>query len=63
MSPSDPPSSGFEETTRRIEADVRRLIATLNDEVVPKLRQDGGRALHRVADKLHQLADSLDRSH
>ncbi|MGH9476893.1 MAG: hypothetical protein ACRD1C_11260 [Terriglobales bacterium] len=63
MSPSDSLSSGFEETARRIEADLRRLIATLNDELVPRLRQDGGRALHCAADKLHQLAEILDRAH
>ncbi|MGH9465829.1 MAG: hypothetical protein ACRD1Y_00600 [Terriglobales bacterium] len=63
MSPADSSSSSrFEETARRIEAEVKRLIANLNDEVVPSLRQDGGRALHRFADKLHQMADALDRS-
>lgn len=55
-------SSGFDAAAKRIEEEVKRLITTLNDEVVPALRRDGGKTLHRIADKLHQLGDTLDRS-
>ena len=54
-------SSSFEETARRVEAELRRWIANFNDEVVPVLRRDGGKALRAAADKLAQLADRLDR--
>ncbi|HET9784334.1 MAG TPA: hypothetical protein VFP94_05160 [Terriglobales bacterium] len=59
---SSPSASRFEEAARRIEAEVKRLVNNLNDEVVPALRRDGGKALRVVADKMAQLADNLDRS-
>lgn len=55
-------SSSFEEAARRVEAEVRRLVATFNDEVVPSIRQDGGKALRLAAEKLAKLADALERS-
>ncbi|HXR96954.1 MAG TPA: hypothetical protein VN709_03840 [Terriglobales bacterium] len=60
--PNPPSSSSFEEAARKVEAEVKRLINVVNDEVVPSLRQDGGKALRAAAQKLAQLADSLDRS-
>ncbi|HWG38477.1 MAG TPA: hypothetical protein VN690_12245 [Terriglobales bacterium] len=45
-----------------MEAEVKRWIANFNDQVVPALRQDGGKALRVAAEKLHRLADTLDRS-
>ncbi|HEY8055938.1 MAG TPA: hypothetical protein VIE13_08515 [Terriglobales bacterium] len=59
---SSPSSSRFEEAAKRIETEVKRLLANLNDEVVPALRRDGGKALRAAAEKLAQLAESLDRS-
>lgn len=59
---SPPSSSSFEEAARRVEAEVKRWIASFNDQVVPALRQDGGKALRVAAEKLHRLADTLDRS-
>lgn len=59
---SSPSSSRFEEAAKRIEAEVKRLLANVNDEVVPVLRRDGGKALRAAAEKLAQLAESLDRS-
>ena len=59
---SSPPSSSFEEAARRVEAEVKRWIANFNDQVVPALRQDGGKALRVAAEKLQRLADTLDRS-
>ncbi|HVB39721.1 MAG TPA: hypothetical protein VNE83_02390 [Terriglobales bacterium] len=61
MAPHNPASSfSFEETARRVEADLRRWISSFNDEVVPALRRDGGKALRRAAEKLAQFADTLD---
>ncbi|HEY7855665.1 MAG TPA: hypothetical protein VIC32_04420 [Terriglobales bacterium] len=63
MTASNPSAtSSFDEAARKVEAEVKRLIKVVNDEVVPSLRQDGGKALRTVAQKLSQLADSLDRS-
>lgn len=59
---SSPSSSRFEEAAKRIETEVKRLLANVNDEVVPALRRDGGKALRAAAEKLAQLAESLDRS-
>jgi hypothetical protein len=63
MSPEPvPPSSSFEEAARRVEAELRRWLASFNDEVLPSLRRDGSAALRAAAGKLAQLADALDRS-
>jgi hypothetical protein len=45
----------------RIEDEVRKVIAYLNDEVVPKVRQNSSEAMHAAAEQLRKLADSLDR--
>lgn len=58
----DKSGSSFEETARRVENEVRRWITSFNDEVVPALRRDGGKALHRAAEKLHQWAETLDKA-
>lgn len=55
-------TSSFEEAARRVEAEARRFVATFNDDVVPTLRRDGGKALRAAAEKLARLADALDRS-
>ncbi len=44
----------------RIEEEVKRVIAYLNDQVVPQLRQDSAQALHAAADRLRKLAEQLD---
>jgi hypothetical protein len=45
-----------------VQDEVKRLIKVMNDEVVPAVRKDSGKALHRVAEQLHKLADTLDQS-
>lgn len=63
MTPPDPSAtSSFEDAARRVEAELKRWIASINNEVVPTLRQDGGKALRAAAEKLAKLADTLDRS-
>lgn len=54
--------ASFEEAARRADAEIRRLIAVMNDQIVPAIRQDSGKALRAVAEQLHKLADSLERS-
>lgn len=44
----------------RAESELRRLIDYLNDEVVPDVRRHGSTALHSAAERLHELAKTLD---
>lgn len=46
----------------RIEEEVQRIIAYLNDEVVPEVRQNSSKALKIAAEKLAKLAEMLDRN-
>ncbi len=50
----------LEDVEARVEAEVRRVIAYLNDEVVPEVRRDGARALQRLALELRRLANRMD---
>jgi hypothetical protein len=72
--PDDPnnPSSRFENLGRKIddrfgsavtsaEAELRRIIAYLNDEVVPQVRQHSSQALKAASERLARLAELLDR--
>jgi len=44
----------------RIEEEVKKVIAYLNDQVVPQLRQGSAQALHTASDQLRKLAEQLD---
>lgn len=46
----------------RVEDDVKRVIAYLNDRVVPEVRENGSKALRIAAGQLTRLADHLDRA-
>ena len=46
----------------RVEEELKKLIARINDQVVPQLRQDSADLLHSAADHLRQLAEQLDRA-
>lgn len=46
----------------RIEEDVKRVIAYLNDQVVPELRKNGSKGLRVAAEQLARLADHLERT-
>ncbi len=48
------------EAAERAESELRKLIAYLNDEVVPDVRRHSSTALHTAADRLHELARTLD---
>ena len=67
------PGSGFEDLGRkvdetlnkavpRVEEDLKKVIAFLNDEVVPKVRENSSKGLRIAADQLTKLAEHLDRS-
>jgi hypothetical protein len=51
----------FSETLPRVEDEVKRVIAFLNDEVVPHVRQNSSQALRLAAEQLNKLAEHLDR--
>jgi hypothetical protein len=44
----------------RVEEELKKVIAFLNDQVAPQLRQDSSQALHAAADRLRKLAEQLD---
>jgi hypothetical protein len=46
----------------RLEKDSAELIAYLNKEVVPAVRDQSSKALRIAAEKLHQLADFMDEA-
>jgi hypothetical protein len=46
----------------KVEEEVKKVIAFLNDQVVPRLRQDSSQALHAAAERLRKLAEQLDDS-
>lgn len=52
----------LDEAASKIEQELRKVIRTLNDEVVPKMRTEGTQALRNVAQELQKLADRLDDS-
>jgi hypothetical protein len=47
--------------TPRIEEEIKKMIAYLNDEVVPKVRQNSSETMRVAAQQLRKLADYLDR--
>ena len=48
--------------TTRVEEDLRRAIAFLNDEVVPDVRRNSSVALQTAADELYRLAERIDKN-
>lgn len=48
------------EAARHAEEDLRRVIAFLNDEVVPEVRQNGSQALRAASRQLEKLAQRMD---
>ena len=47
---------------RNVEEESEKLIAYLNDEVVPAIRQGSSRALRTAAEKLSQLAEYMEQT-
>ncbi len=46
----------------QVEAEVRRVITYLNDEVVPQVRRNSSEALKIASVHLAKLADALDKA-
>lgn len=62
------PANTLEDLARRVgtvggkaEAEIRRIIAYLNDEVVPGVRKQSFTALRRAGEQLTRLADELEK--
>ena len=49
------------EASSELERDAQRLIAYINDELVPAVRQHSSRGLRSAAQELSKFADFLDR--
>ncbi len=45
----------------RAEEELNRLIRQVNDEVVPDVRRQGSSVLRSAADRLREMAESLDK--
>jgi hypothetical protein len=55
-------SQKVSEAAERLEKEGADLIAYLNKEVVPAVRDKSSKALRVAAERLHQLADFMDES-
>ena len=49
------------ETMPRLEEEVKKVIAYLNDEVVPDIRANSLKALRTASEQLNKLADKWER--
>jgi len=47
---------------RNVEEESEKLIAYLNDEVVPAIRQGSSRALRTASEKLSQMAEYIEQT-
>lgn len=52
----------FKKEMPRVEEEVQKVIAYLNDVVVPEVRDNSSRALRAASEQLAKLAERLDRS-
>lgn len=52
--------TSFEDMGRKMDEEVEKLIAYINDEVVPQVRQHSSRALRIAADKMARFADYME---
>jgi bisphosphoglycerate-dependent phosphoglycerate mutase len=48
------------DAAERVDDEVQRVIAFLNDKVVPEVRQNSSKALRGAAEQLAKLAEHLD---
>lgn len=51
----------FNQTKPRVEEELKKVIAYLNDEVVPNVRENSSKALKIAAEQLTKLAERIDR--
>ena len=50
------------DTTQRIEEETQKLIAYINDELVPAIREHSTTALRIASEKMRQAADMMEAS-
>ena len=48
------------DTTHRIEEETQRLLAYINDELVPAIREHSSNALRIASEKLKQAAEMME---
>jgi hypothetical protein len=51
---------GIGDAARKMETESERVIAYLNDEVVPAIRQGSSKALRTAAEQLSRLAEFME---
>lgn len=52
----------IDQAAKRLEQESERMIAYLNNEVVPAIRQGSSKALRTAADQLHRLAEYMEQN-
>jgi hypothetical protein len=52
----------FGDAARKLEQESEKVIAYLNDEVVPAIRNHSTKALRTAADKLSKLAEYMEHN-
>lgn len=52
----------LDHATTKAEDELRRVIAFLNDKVVPEVRGHSSQALRNAAEQLHKLAEYMDKN-
>jgi hypothetical protein len=52
----------FGDTAQRVEKETQQLIAYINDELVPAIRQHSSKALRIASEKLNQAADMMEEN-
>jgi hypothetical protein len=52
----------FGDAARKVEQESERVIAYLNNEVVPAIRNHSSKALRVAAEQLHRLAEYMDKN-
>jgi hypothetical protein len=52
---------GIDQASRAIEQESEKVIAYLNDEVVPAIRSNSSKALRIAAEKLSHLAEYMEK--
>jgi hypothetical protein len=48
------------DTTKRVEQETQKLIAYINDELVPAIREHSSSALRIASEKMKQAADMME---
>ncbi len=58
--PKRPWEQQLRDAAEHLEADLKKAVQYINDEVVPDLRRNGSEALRAASAELHRLAQRLD---